>query len=188
MRVLGGLLALVLPLLLPLPAVSAADVGRLEVQSASVTVRDNAFEFNVRTIFPLNDDVRTALSNGATVNLDLQAVVERKRRYWLDATLVDVILRRELSWNAVSQRYILKDTEHGEQESFSRLDEALVAAGVVRKWRVSMASPLDLHDACEIQVRAGYRRGRLPDALRALVFWSDGWNRRSKWYSWTLPR
>jgi hypothetical protein len=37
-------------------------------------------------------------------------------------------------------------------------------------------------------VRAGFRRGRLPDALRALVFWSDGWNRRSKWNAWILPR
>jgi hypothetical protein len=37
-------------------------------------------------------------------------------------------------------------------------------------------------------VRASVRRGRLTDALRALMFWSDDWQRESEWYSWSLPR
>jgi len=39
-----------------------------------------------------------------------------------------------------------------------------------------------------VSVRAGVRRGRMPDALRALVFWSHAWHRTSEWYRWTLPR
>ena len=96
------------------------------MQSAFVNVRGGVFELNARTIFPLNDDVRTALADGATVNFELQAVVEQQRRYWFDATLVDVTLRRELSWNAVSERYVLREAGSGEQQSFTALDEALV--------------------------------------------------------------
>jgi hypothetical protein len=36
----------------------------------------------------------------------------------------------------------------------------------------------------EVAVRAGMRRGRMPDALRALVFWTDDWHRTSDWYTW----
>jgi hypothetical protein len=186
MRFASSLLALLLvSLLATRPAHAAAPI---EVQSAYVNVRGGVFELNARTIFPLNDDVRTALSDGATVNFDLQAVVDRQRRYWLDATLVDVVFRRELTWNAVSQRYILKDVDRGEQQSFVALDEALVAAGVVSAWPVVVEPQLDPDATYEIRVRAGFRRGRLPDALRSLIWWSDGWNRSSKWYAWILPR
>jgi hypothetical protein len=88
----------------------------------------------------------------------------------------------------VSQRFILRDVDRGEQESYVALDEALVAAGVVSGWPVVVEPQLDADATYEIRVRAGIRRGRLPDALRALIFWSDGWNRSSKWYSWILPR
>jgi hypothetical protein len=180
-----GLMAL---LLLPIPAaMGARAAGDIDV-SAFVNVRAGVFELNARIIYPLNDDVRAALADGATVNFDLQAVVDRQRRYWLDAELVDVLLRRELSWNAVSQRYILKDVDTNDQDSFEALDAALAAVGVVKNWPVLVEPTLDPDATYEIRVRAGYRRGRLPDALRALVFWSNGWNRSSEWKSWLLPR
>lgn len=182
-RTMFALLAL---LLLPLAAAQGAE--RVEVRSAYVNVRGGVFELNARTIFPLDDQVRTALAAGATINFDLQAVVDKQRRYWVDQTLVDVILRRELSWNEVSQRYVLKDVDRGEQQSFAAIDEALIAAGVVQDWPVVVEPQLDPDANYEISVRAGFRRGRLPNSLRSLIFWDDGWNRRSQWYTWILPR
>jgi len=38
----------------------------------------------------------------------------------------------------------------------------------------------------QVAVRAGVRRGRLSDTMRALMFWSDDWHRNSDWYIWTL--
>ena len=168
-------------------AIAAAADG-IAVQSAFVNVRGGVFELNVHTIFPLNDDVRVALNDGASVHFELQAVVEKKRRYWFDATLVDVLMRRELSWKAVSGHYVLRDLDRGVQKSFVALDEAVSAAGVVADWPVVVEPQLDRDATYAIRVRAGIRRGRLPDALRALIWWSDGWNRSSKWYAWTLPR
>jgi hypothetical protein len=180
---LAGLLALLLPWL-ALP-VQAAEI---EVQSAYVNVRGGVFELNARTIFPLDDQVRAALLAGATINFDLQAVVDKQRRYWMNATLVDIILRRELSWNEVSQRYVVKDLDRGAQDAYAALDEALIAAGIVKDWPVVVEPQLDPDATYAIRVRAGFRRGSLPNSLRALFFWSDGWNRRSSWYSWILPR
>ena len=158
------------------------------VQSAFVNVRGSVFELNAHTVFPLNDDVRTALADGATISLELRAVVDRNRRYWFDATLVDITLKRELSWNAVSQRYILHETDRADQQSFQDLDEALAAAGQVQAWPVVVEPQLDPDSTYAIRVRAAVRRGRMPDALRKLIFWSDSWTRSSEWYSWILPR
>jgi hypothetical protein len=169
-------------------AAAANAPGEITVQTAYVNVRNGVFELNARTVYPLNNDVREALNNGVTIHLELQAVISRERRYWVDATLVDVTLRRELSWHEVSQRFILRDVDRGEQQMFVSLDQALAAAGVVTDWPVVVEPQLDSASTYTIGVRAAIRRGRLPDSLRALFFWSDSWNRSSEWYSWTLPR
>ncbi|MBK6673246.1 MAG: DUF4390 domain-containing protein [Proteobacteria bacterium] len=167
---------------------AAAPAQNIVVQSAFVNVQGGVFDLSARVIFPLNDDVRRALSDGATVSLELRAVVDRQRRYWFDAELIDASLERELSWNAVSQRYILREAGHTEQQSFTALDQALSAAGQVHSWPVLVDQQLDPESTYAIRVRASIRRGRLPDALRSLVFWSDGWNLGSEWYTWILPR
>jgi hypothetical protein len=161
---------------------------RLAVQTAYVNVRGGVFELNARATYPLNDDIRMALADGVTVNIELQTQVHRKRRFWFDSTLVDVTLRRELSWHAVSERYILRETGTGDQQVYMTLDQALVAAGEVDSWPVVVEPQLDPDSTYTISVRAGVRRGRMSDALRALIFWSDSWNRSSEWYTWTLPR
>lgn len=177
-----------------LAALSSAVVGaagfddRLGVQTAYVNVRGGVFELNARAIYPLNDDIRTALSDGVTVNIELQTVVTRQRRFWFDSKLVDVTLRRELSWHAVSERFILREAGNGDQQVYTTLDQALVAAGEVNDWPVVVEPQLDPDSTYTISVRAGLRRGRMSDAMRALIFWSDSWNRSSEWYTWSLPR
>jgi hypothetical protein len=175
-------------LLLPLVAAEPARAADPKVESAWVNVRGAVFEVNARTGFPADKRVRTALESGVTIDFDLQAVVEKQNRYWFNTTLVDVILRRSLAWNALAQRYLLKDEHSGQQRSFITLDEALVAAGEVVDWPVVVEPQLDPDATYSIRVRAGYRRGGLPASLTVLMPWSDGWNRRSKWYAWTLPR
>jgi hypothetical protein len=162
--------------------------GRLAVQTAYVNVRGGVFELNARATYPLNDDIRAALTDGVTINIELQTQVHRQRRFWFDSTLVDVTLRRELSWHAVSERYILREPGTGEQQVYTTLDVALVAAGEIENWPVVVEPQLDPDSTYTISVRAGVRRGRMSDALRALIFWSDSWNRSSEWYTWTLPR
>jgi Domain of unknown function (DUF4390) len=149
-------LLLLAPLLLFPVAASAADA--FQVQSAFVSVHGGTYTLDARIVFPVNDEVRATLESGATIKLALQVVIDKQRRYWLDKEMVDDALRRELSWNAVSRRYILKYRDSGEQDTY------------------------------EVSVRAEYRSTRLPDALRALAFWSDGWSRKTEWKSWILPR
>ena len=151
-------------------------------------MQDGVFLLNANSAFPLDADVRGALDDGVTIQFELQAVVHRQRRFWFDANLVDVTLRRELFWHAVSERYVLRDPSLGGQQVFTALDEALVAAGSIQNWPVVVEPQLEPDGSYEISVRVGVRRGRMPDALRALIFWSDSWSRSSEWYTWTLPR
>ena len=74
----------------------------------------------------------------------------------------------------------------GDQKSFATLQQALAYLGKVDGWPILVEPQLD-GGRYIISVRAGVRRGKLPASLRALLFWTDDWQRVSKWYSWSLP-
>ena len=67
------------------------------------------------------------------------------------------------------------------------LEEALASVGVINGWPILVESRLNPATTYEVSVRAGYRSSSLPNALRALAFWSDGWVHKTEWKSWILP-
>ena len=166
--------------------VASALDGVLEVRSAYVNVNKGVFLLYARVDYPLSDVIRGALKDGVTLTFDLDARVDRERHFWFNANVVDLTLRRELSYHAVSDRYVVRDTRSRDQESFSTLDEALDHLGKVDGWPILVEPQLDGGNYT-ISVRAGMRRGHLPASLRAILFWTDDWARESEWYTWSLP-
>jgi hypothetical protein len=170
----------------PLIVRSDALDGVLEVRSAYVNVDGGVFLLHARVEYPDNPAIRDALRDGIMLTFELDTRVERARRFWFDAEVVALTLRRELTYHAVSERYVVKDTRSGDQQSYPTLEEALKQLGTVDGWPILVEPQLD-GGMYQVGVRAGVRRGRLPASLRALMFWTDDWHRTSEWYSWSLP-
>ena len=190
----AGFAVVLLALLAMLPwlaAPSFADPldGTLEIQSAFVNTSSGVYQLHVRTRYPANEETVAALRDGVSLSYDIDVTVNRERRFWTDAGVVALKLERELSYHSVSERYVVRDPlADGEQKSFASLDEALAALGNVEAWPILVASQVREPGEYLVSVRASIRRGRLTDALRALMFWSDDWQRESEWYTWSLPR
>ena len=180
------LIALTLAACGPAAHADALD-GVLEVRSAYVSVEGGVFLLHARIEYPVNPAIRDALHDGVTLTVDLDTRIERERRFWLNADIVDLTLRRELGYHAVSDRYLVRDVRSGNQKSFATLEEALADLGTVDGWPVLVEPQLITEGNYRISVRAGVRRGRLPTSLRALMFWTDNWHRVSEWYTWSLP-
>jgi Domain of unknown function (DUF4390) len=160
--------------------------GVLEVRSAYVNIDNGVFLLHARVEYPVSPAIRGALRDGVTLTFELDTRVERERRLWFNASIVDLTLRRELMYHAVSDRYVVRDAKTGHQENFPTLDEALVYLGRIDDWPILVEPQLNGGNYL-ISVRAGVRRGRLPTSLRALFFWTDDFRRVSEWYSWSLP-
>jgi len=174
-------------------SVSRADAldGVLEVRSAYVALDQGVFQLFARVAYPVNDDIRAALKDGLTLTFNLDVVVSRERRYWMDAGVAEHTLGRELSYHAVSDRFVTRDMDPRdgiEQHSYATLEEALEALGTVDAWPFLLAQQLSPNRQYRVSIRAGIRRGRLPDTLRVLLFWTDDWHRESEWFSWSLQR
>lgn len=182
--------------LIPLALVAAAGAARadaldglLEVRSAYAQPEQGVYLLFARVAYPVNDDIRAALKDGLTLTFDLDVIVSRERRFWMDETVAEYTLKRELSYHAVSDRYLTRDigTSGGEQHSYATLEEALEALGTVDAWPFLLSPQLSQNRQYRVSLRAGVRRGRLPDTLRVLLFWTDDWHRESEWFSWSLP-
>lgn len=189
-RILVRAVAVLLLGLLPLGERASADAldGVLEVQSAFMNVNAGVYQLHARIRYPVNEQMAAALRDGVSLSFSLDAAIERSRRLWLDAEVTSLTLRRELTFHTVSERYVVRDARSGEQATFPTLDAALENIGTVEGWPVLVASQLRADGEYSVRVRAGMRRGKLPDALRVLLFWTDDWQRESEWYSWSLPR
>jgi hypothetical protein len=160
--------------------------GVLDVRSAYVSVEGGVFLLHARIDYPVNPAIRDALHDGVTLTFDLDTRVGRVRRLWFDAEIVDLTLRRELAYHAVSDRYVVREVRSGNQKSFATLEEALTDLGAVDGWPI-LVEPQLSEGNYRVSVRAGVRRGRLPASLRTLLFWTDDWHRVSEWYTWSLP-
>lgn len=158
--------------------------GELEVRSAFVVVEHGVLQLSAHIQYPINDRIRSALQEGVTLSFDLEVTLNRRRHLWFNAVEREMTLKRELTYHAVSDRYLLRDEEDVGQESFPTLEAALDKLGRVEDLPILVQSQLHGDGPWEVAVRAGMRRGRMPDALRALVFWTDDWHRTSDWYTW----
>ena len=190
-----NVIALLLAAMLTLSTsgVARSDVldGLLEVPSAYVATEHGVFQLFARVAYPVNDDIRAALKDGLTLNFDLDVVVSRERRFWLNETVAEYTLRRELIYHAVSDRYVARDVDGGNtdpQKSYATLEEALEELGTVDAWPFLLSPQLSPNRQYRVALRAGVRRGRLSDTMRVLMFWTDDWHRESEWFSWSLQR
>jgi hypothetical protein len=162
--------------------------GELEIRSAYAVPSHGVIMLSARVAYPGSELLTASLKDGVTLSFDLECIVTRHRRFWFDAEAVSLVRHRELTYHVVTDRYLLRDVDTGTQQSFPTLEAALADLGNVEEWPIAVDSQLHGDGQWQIALRAGVRRGHMPDALRALAFWSDAWHRTSDWYTWTLVR
>lgn len=182
------LFAAALPLLAAAAVRADALDGELEIRSAYAVSSHGVIMLSARVAYPGGELLGATLRDGVTLSFDLECTVTHRRHLWWDAEAVSVLRHSELSYQVVTDRYLLRNLDDGTQEAFPTLDAALAHVGTVEEWPIAVDSQLSPDEEWQISLRAGVRRGHMPDALRALMFWSDAWHRTSEWYTWTLVR
>jgi hypothetical protein len=178
---LASLLAL---LWLGLFALPAQAQNRFEIRSAYVEPSERVYELNATLDFTLPDGARAAIREGAPLTLHLEIVVRRQRAYWLDDTVATLDQFYELAY-PLSERYLVRNLNSGEQASYATMDAALDALRVISGLPILDQSLLRTDSHHEISLRAALDVRTMPDTLRFILFWADDWRQRSEWYTWS---
>lgn len=180
--------------LLALPLFGAAaqepaqpeDPGYFEVRSASVELVDNVYFLNARIDYRLSTDARAALESGLPLTIRLEIELLNRRLIWMDTETASLEQLYQLEYHALTERYIVRMLNRGDQASFATLFAALNSLGRVDRLPVIDAALLDPGRAYDIRVRALLDTEQLPGPLRLLAFWRRDWSLGSEWYRWRL--
>lgn len=162
------------------------DPGRFEVRAASTELADGVWHLNARVEYRLSDDTRAALESGVPLTIRLEVELLRNRRWWMDAEQAALRQTYQLEYHALSERYLIRNLNSGEQISFATLFSALNFLGRIQDLPVIDASLLEPDADYIVQIRAVLATEEFPGPLRLLAFWRRDWSLRSEWYTWPL--
>lgn len=180
-RVGGLLVAIALTM-----GTALAQKGLFEVRSASTRLYGGVFFATARVDFGLSDEALEALNSGVVLPIQIQIKLTKKRRFWLDNVVATLQQDFHLSYQPLSERYVVKNVNSGEQDSFATLFSALNTMGRVVDLPIIDESLLDPDANYEIAFRAVLDQSTLPGPLRLLAFWGSGFRLESDWYVWKL--
>lgn len=182
-RLLLGACVLALCAVPPLPAADG-----LAVTNATTRLEGGVWYLDADVDFQLNRTALDALASGLLLDIELELRLERRRRIIWDAEFAELKQRYQLQFHALTERYIVRNLNSGEQASYASLPAALAQLGQVRGLPLIDDALLDPDERYYVQVRAvvDIKRDGGPLAL-IRVFWND-WRIESDWIRWRLGR
>ncbi len=172
-------------------ALAQDDVNRegyFEVRSASTEVIDGVHTLDARLQLVLSSEALAALESGVTLTIEMQLQVIRSRRWLPDDVEAELAARYELEYRPLTQRYIVRNLNSGDQDSFATLYSALNSLGRVQGLPVIDDAVLDPDSTYRARLRAMLSTRQYPATLRLLFFWRGQWQLQSEWFEWPLER
>jgi hypothetical protein len=162
--------------------------GYFEVRSASTRLVGGVHTLDARLQLVLSSEALEALSSGVPLTIELQLEVIRVRRFVWDDAEAELALRYELEYRPLSQRYLVRNLNSGDQDSFATLYSALNNLGRVQGLPVIDDALLEYGKDYRIRLRAMLNTQQYSAPLRLLFFWRDEWQLQSEWFEWLLER
>jgi hypothetical protein len=167
------------------PPARAAE-ARLELDDVTVAVDEGVYELDALLDLHLPAAGRRAVESGLTLRLNYEIVIDRERRYMPDAEVAYLEQRYEINYHALSQRWLVRNLNTGEQTDFGSLEMALARSSELRGLPIIDAALLPPGPVYHGRIRAVLALSTAPDAFGWLLFWADDWSAESDWKTWTL--
>ncbi|TFG40379.1 MAG: DUF4390 domain-containing protein [Chromatiales bacterium] len=162
--------------------------GYFEVRSASTEQQGGVHTLDARLQLVLSSEALAALESGVTLTIEIQLQVIRVKRFLIDAVDAELAVRYELEYRPLSQRYIVKNLNSGDQDTFATLYSALNSLGRVQGLPVIDDALLLPDRSYRLRLRAMLNTQQYPAPLRLLFFWRGQWQLQSEWFEWSLER
>jgi len=162
--------------------------GYFAVRSAESQLTNGVHLLDARLQLVLSSEALEALASGITLTIELQMEVIRVRRWYIDDLTAELTTRYELEYRPLSQRYLVRNLNSGEQDSFATLYSALNNLGRVQGLPVIDDSLLEAGKDFRVRLRAMLQTRQYSAPIRLLVFWRSDWQLKSEWTEWMLER
>ena len=162
--------------------------GYFEVRSATTALTEGVHLLDARLQLVLSSEALAALNSGVPLTIELQLQIIRVRRFYMDALDAELAVRFELEYRPLSQRYIVRNLNRGDQDSFATLYSALNNLGRVQTLPIIDDALLTPGKTYRVRARAMLQTKQYSAPLRMLFFWRSQWQLQSEWFEWILDR
>jgi hypothetical protein len=157
-RIEAGLARFALALLL-LTAL-AAQAGSIEPKRAALTPGDDGYALSAEFSLDLGNRLEDAVARGVPLYFNLEFVLERPRKYWVNEHVVTRSLTYRLSYSSLTRQYRL--TTGSLHQNFGSLAEALRVIGRIAALPVVEKDAIKAGESYEAAVRLALDRSQLP--------------------------
>ncbi len=135
----------------------------------------------------LTDDVRKALSKSIPLQLNVEFVLNRVRKYVWDKEVAIWIVPISIAYKPVSDEYVISRPDLlNQQETFGSQHAALERLGAFKQLNLPLEDSLIPEKEYILEARIKLDLSKLPAMMRPLAYFSSSWHLNSKWTVWPL--
>jgi hypothetical protein len=186
-----GALFISLFLLASMPGVRANDSESISLSTPVLSVGyDRIWMVNAEVRVTLSPVLIDALNRGVPLHFVTELEISKKRWYWWNKEVVDLVKPVRLSYHPVIQQYRIS-VGGLHQLAFNELDDALNSAVSLKGW--SIATPEQTYafkalseaqkapEDYEMRLRVRLDTAKLPKPLQINALTNKDWNLSSEW-------
>lgn len=156
------------------------------VRSAGTVLVDKVYQLNANIHYRFSSEALDALDNGVPLVVELAIEIERKRDYVWNDTVASLRQRYQLSYEALTQRYVVTNLNSGADNYYGSRAAAIDALGDVAHLPILDAGLLSPDEHYIVNLQASLALDALPVPMRVLGYFSSNWRISSEWVSWPL--
>lgn len=160
----------------------------IEVRNAETRLQAGVWFLDADITYGLNETALEALDSGLVLDVELTIRLTQRRRIIWDPVFAELRQRYALQFHALTERYILRNLNSGEQQTFGSLEAALAALGTVRSLPVIDDALLSRGERYYVEFRAVVDIKELGGPLALITFLWNDWRITGDWVRWRLAR
>jgi hypothetical protein len=157
------------------------------IDNIDARIQEQVIHVNGNLTVTLTDDVKDALSKSIPLQLNMEFVLDRERKYIWDKEIAVWTVPVKISYKPVSDEYVVSRPDLlSQEESFSTQLDALKHVGIFNDLNLPLPEPLEDENSYLLAARIKLDLSELPAMMRPLAYFSSSWHLNSKWTEWPL--
>jgi hypothetical protein len=166
----------------------AAAADGIEVRSATTRLQGGVWYLDADINYALNEHALEALDSGLVLDIEITIRLTQRRRIIWDPTFAGLTQRYQLQFHALTERYIVRNLNSGEQSTYGSLGAALASLGTVRALPIIDDALLNPDDRYTVAMRCIVDIKEFGGPLALIrILWND-WRIVGDWVTWRLGR
>lgn len=168
------------------PPLRADEPPGFVIHTAYTELINGVYYLNADIGLNLSDDAVNALQNGLPLTVELQIQIIKHHSWWFNKQVAYLEQRYQISYHALTRRFIVTNVNSGEQQSYATYREAITSLGQVSDLPLIDADLLEPDARYNIRMRAVLDIKSFPGPLQLIASLFKGWDLSSDWYQWVL--